>query len=167
MIIETERLLLRNWGPDDVSAAFAIWGDAEVMRYVGEPLADLEAARRTIDRAAEAQQRHGVCLWAVVEKASGEVVGASGFHIAGEGPVLELAYHFKRLHWGRGFATEAARACVSYATEVLGATRIIAAVRFGNGASRGVLEKAGFRYERLESAGEVDEEWFSMTPIST
>jgi [ribosomal protein S5]-alanine N-acetyltransferase len=158
VITETERLLLRIWEADDVSAAFAIWGDLEVMRYVGEPLADLDAAGRTIDRAAEAQRRHGVCLWAVVEKDSGEVVGACGFHFAGDGPELELAYHFKPPHWGRGFATEAARGCVLYAAETLGATRIIAAVRPDNRASRRVLEKAGFRYERSE----VDEEWFSM-----
>jgi len=167
VILETERLLLRTWEPDDASAAFAIWGDSEVMRYVGEPLADLDAARRTLYRAVEAQQRHGVCLWAVVEKASEEVVGACGFHLAGQGPELELAYHFKPLHWGRGFATEATRACVLYAREKLGATRIIAGVMPENSASRRVLEKVGFRYGRLDRTGEIDEEWFSLTTKST
>jgi [ribosomal protein S5]-alanine N-acetyltransferase len=132
------------------------------MRYVGEPLADLDAARRTIERAGEAQQRHGVCLWAVVEKSIGEVVGACGFHRTGEGPELELAYHFKKSNWGRGFATEATRACVLYAREKLAATRIIAGVSPENHASRRVLEKAGFRYERSERTGEADEEWFSL-----
>jgi ribosomal-protein-alanine N-acetyltransferase len=136
-------------------------GDPEVMRYVGEPFADSEAARRTLARASEAQERYGVSLWAVVEKTSGEIVGACGFHVVFEGSELELAYHFKRSHWGRGFATEAARACVLYAAEVFGTLRLIAAVQVGNTLSRRVLEKIGFRYQRTERAGGVDEEWFS------
>jgi [ribosomal protein S5]-alanine N-acetyltransferase len=163
VVVETERLALRSWEPGDAPDAFAIWGDAEVMRYVGAPLADHDAARRVLERAAEAQERHGVCLWAAVERASGEVVGACGFHFLAEGPELELAYHFKRAHWGRGFATEAARACVRYARETLRATRIVAGVEAGNAASRGVLEKAGFRFERSERTDGVDEEWFSIT----
>jgi [ribosomal protein S5]-alanine N-acetyltransferase len=162
VITETERLVLRTWESDDALDAFAIWGDPEVMRYVGAPLADLDSARRTLDRAADAQQRHGVSLWAVVEKASGEVIGACGFHFLADGPELELAYHFKQPFWGRSFATEAASACVFYATETLGATKISAGVGAGNAASRRVLEKVGFHYERLDHSEGVDEEWFSI-----
>jgi RimJ/RimL family protein N-acetyltransferase len=162
VIVETDRLLLRTWESDDSQAAFEIWGDPEVMRYVGKPFASLDAACRTIERAAEAQRRHGVCLWAVVEKASSEVVGASGFHFSAEGPEFELAYHFKRKHWGHGFATEAVHACVRYARETLAATRIVAGVDARNAASRRVLEKAGFQYERLERDNGVDEECFSL-----
>jgi ribosomal-protein-alanine N-acetyltransferase len=133
-------VLLRTWESDDASDAFAIWGDAEVMRFVDEPLADLVAARRTLQRAAAAQESHGVSLWAVVEKASGEVIGACGFHFVADGPELELAYHFKRTHWGRGFATEAARVCVGHAAKALAATRITAGVEIGNVASRRVLD---------------------------
>jgi ribosomal-protein-alanine N-acetyltransferase len=163
--METERLLLQKWESDDASDAFAIWGDPEVMRYVGEALANLDAAKRTLRRAAEAQERHGVSLWAVVEKGTGEIIGACGFHVLADGPELELAYHFKRSHWRLGFATEAAGACITYGTKTLKATRITAGVEIGNVASRKVLEKAGFRYEGIKRVGEVDEEWFSM-PMS-
>lgn len=162
VITETERLVLRTWESNDALDAFGIWGDPDVMRHVGVPLADLDSAHRTLERAAEAQERYGVSLWAVVEKASGEVVGACGFHFVADGPELELAYHFKRSHWGRSFATEAACACVLYATEALAATRIIAGVEVGNAASRRVLEKAGFCYERSDRAAGAHEDWFSI-----
>ncbi len=160
--METERLILRTWESDDAADALAIWGDVEVMRYVGQPLGHLDAARRTLERAAAAQELHGVSLWAVLEKVSGEIVGACGFHFEAEGPEFELAYHFKPGHWGRGFATEAAGACVLYASETLRATKIIASVKTGNAASLRVLEKLGFKQDRLDGAGHADEERFSI-----
>ena len=162
VITQTQRLLLRTWESDDASEAFAIWGDPEVMRYIGDPFPDLDTARRALERAAEAQQRHGVCLWAVVEKTTGEVVGACGFHFVAEGPELEIAFHFKRAHWGRNLATEAVRSCLHYAVETLGAKRIIAGVELGNAASRRILEKTGFCFERLDRVGDIEEEWFSI-----
>ena len=163
VIRETERLLLRTWELQDAPAALAIWGDPEVMQYVGPPIPDLDAAHRTLAHAAQAQERHGVSLWAVVEKASGEVVGACGFHFKAYGPEFELAYHFNRSHWGRNFATEAVRACLLHAVETLKATRIIASVSTENPASRRILQKVGFSYERLERFGDVDEELFSIS----
>jgi|SRR5678815_3583048 ribosomal-protein-alanine N-acetyltransferase len=163
VIAETERLVLRTWQSDDAIDAFAIWGNPKVMRYVGEPFTDLAMASRAIDRAAEAQQRHGVSLWAVVDKASNEIVGACGFHFVAEGPELELAYHFKPAHWGRRFATEAAHACVLYAFETLGAMRIIAGVQTENVASVRVLEKIGFQRSKSIKPGDMDEEWFVLS----
>ena len=61
-----------------------------------------------------------------------------------EGPELELAYHLARPFWGQGYATEAARACLAYARDVLMATRITAGVHPDNPGSRRVLEKMGF-----------------------
>ena len=164
IILETDRLRLRTWEFGDFSDAFDLWGNPEVMRYVGDPLPDLDAARRTLERASEAQLRHGVSLWAVVEKHSEEIVGACGFHLVSDWPVLELAYHLKPAYWQRGFATEAARACVHYAVNTLHAVKITAAVEAGNPASRRVLEKLGFQDDPRECCGVGGEEWFSLSP---
>jgi RimJ/RimL family protein N-acetyltransferase len=90
------------------------------------------------------------------------LVGACGFHFEAEGPEFELAYHFKPGHWRRGFATEAAQACVLYAFETLGATKIIAGVKTRNAASLRVLEKLGFKLDRLDGPPNVDEHLFSI-----
>lgn len=163
IITDTKRLVLRTWTLGDASDAYAIWGDAEVMRFVSEPLADFAAAIRTVASADEAQRCQGVSLWAVVEKASGDIIGACGFHVVQGHTELELAYHFKRSHWRRGFATEAVRACVLYATKTLGTKRIIAGVHAENRASLAILEHAGFEYERVERVGNFEEKWFSLS----
>ena len=150
LILETDRLVLRTWTPEHAAQAFRIWGDAEVMRFVGAPFPDVGAARRALERAMAVQEEHGVCLWAVVEKASGRIVGCSGFHLYEGGPALELAFHFVPECWGRGYATEAARACLRHAFERLGAPKVIATVHPGNVASRRVLEKAGLIYTHTE-----------------
>jgi RimJ/RimL family protein N-acetyltransferase len=147
-LFETPRLLVRTWTEEDAEDAYRIWGNPEVMRFVdnGETLEDVEKARCVLGRAMVAQDALGICLWPVTEKATAQVVGACGFHRHGDGPQLELelGYHFVPEAWGRGFASEAVRACLRHAFEVLGATRVVAMVHPENGASSRVLEKTGF-----------------------
>ncbi|MCA9670045.1 MAG: GNAT family N-acetyltransferase [Myxococcales bacterium] len=137
---------MRTWSLDDAPAAFRLWGDAEVMRYVGDPHADLARTRAALARARAAQDASGYCVWALQAKDDGELVGACGFHPAGidSGLTLELVFHIRREHWGTGFASEAARACVDHAFGELGATRIIAGVRHGNEPSMHILASLGF-----------------------
>lgn len=151
-ILETPRLILRTWTEEDASAAFRIWGDPRVMRYVddGVPLVDVEAARCVLGRAMVAQEHLGISLWPVLDKASGEIVGACGFHRHDGGPALELAYHIVPDHWGRGLASEAARGCLRHAFEVLKAPRVVALIDPENTASRRVLEKLGFVFVRRD-----------------
>jgi ribosomal-protein-alanine N-acetyltransferase len=155
--METPRLSLRTWSPDDAAEAFRIWGDPEVMRHVddGTPQASVEATRASLGRAIRAYEQHGVCLWPVIEKHSGALIGACGFHLFEGGPDLELAYHFARQYWGRGYATEAAAACMEFGFRTLGAPRIVAATQPGNEASTRVLEKLGFRRLGLDEHGET------------
>jgi len=147
-IIETERLILRSWTLGDVEAAFTVWGDPEVMRFVddGKPFDTLDRTRRSIERGMEAQRRLGFSIWPMVEKSEAEVIGCCGFHYFGEGPALELIVHLARSRWGRGYATEAARACIEYGFIELGAERIVAAVHPKNIRSRQVIRKAGMTY---------------------
>ncbi len=73
LILETNRLVLRTWTLEDSDAALQIWGDAEVMQFVGKPFENIEAARRALENAIAAQDKQGVCLWAAVEKSSGRI----------------------------------------------------------------------------------------------
>jgi ribosomal-protein-alanine N-acetyltransferase len=137
LVLETNRLVLRTWTLEDSEAALQIWGDARVMHFVGKPFENLEVARRALENAIAAQDEHGVCLWAAVEKSSGRVVGCCGFHLFEDG--LELAYHFIRAVWGKGYATEAAQACLDYGFEKLDAAKIVAFAHPQNIASFRVL----------------------------
>ena len=164
LILETDRLVLRTWTLDDASDALRIWGDAEVMRFVGAPFPDVGVARRALERAIAVQEEHGVCLWAVVEKAGRRIVGCSGFHLYEGGPALELAFHFVPEYWGRGYATEAARACLRHAFERLHAPKVVATVHPENVASRRVLEKVGFIYTHTEEREGEAEMFFEAAP---
>ena len=156
IITETERLLLRTWETHDAEAVFRIWGDAEAMRWVddGKVSADVEAVRRGLAVGQRCQEENGYCLWAVVERASGEVVGDCGFIKLDDEPGVELGYHLRRDVWGRGYATEAAGACLRYAFEKMGLPAVHAWAHPKNLASKRVLGKLGFQFVAMDEGEE-------------
>lgn len=164
IITETERLILRTWLLNDLKDYFEIYGDPEVWRYVepGGHFKDEGEARRSLQRGIAYQQAHGICHWATVEKQRGRVIGACGFNLFEGGPDLELVYHFARLYWGRGYATEAVGACLSYARENLVAPRIVASILPPHSASQRVLEKAGFVYEGIKRREGGEEKLYAL-----
>jgi len=143
--IETARLHLRPFTRADRDAIHAIYADPEVMRHVGHGAhktpADTDAALQAFRRML---QSRGMSFLAVIERATGRLIGDAGLYPveAAEGDV-ELGYTLARDAWGRGYATEAARALVEHARTGLGATRVVATVDPANTASKRVLEKVG------------------------
>jgi len=94
------------------------------------------------------ERERGYTLWAVEAKATGEFVGQSGLvPVEGIGPEIEIAYHFAKTSWGKGYATEAAIAVLAHGLGDLGLARVIAIVMPSNVASCRVVEKAGMRLE--------------------
>lgn len=143
--IETSRLHLRPFTSADLDVIHAVYADPEVMRYVGNgahrTMADTKAALRTY---ADALAARGFSFVAVVERASGEVIGDAGLHpLAGRGPEIELGYTLARRAWGHGYATELGRALLRHAFDALHAPRVVAQVEPDNAASRHVVEKLG------------------------
>jgi [ribosomal protein S5]-alanine N-acetyltransferase len=123
----------------------AVFGDPEVMRFSGggarTAAGTLERVRGLITH----QERHGFSKWGVCERASGDLVGDCGIQLLEGGPDVELGFHLRTSVWGRGYATEAARACLDAAFTELGLDEVIAIVAPGNAASVRVLEKIGMR----------------------
>lgn len=141
----TPRLLLRPFAPEDVAIVHPIYSDPEVMRYVATgPLADLAHTRRLIEDYTDHQVRHGFSFWAVVERASGALIGDAGLYrtLAGE---LELGYTLGVPWWGRGYATEAAGTWLRFAFEELRAEEVVALAEPANTGSLHVLEKLGMQ----------------------
>ncbi|MGF1468865.1 MAG: GNAT family N-acetyltransferase [Sandaracinaceae bacterium] len=144
---ETERLLLRAARVDDAEAMYALNTDPDVMRYTHEPMpASLGEMRARIASYPDFE-RHGFGRWLCVDKVSGRVIGFAGLkHLSDLGEV-DLGYRLLPAYWGRGLATEAARACVEFGFRTLGLESIIGLVLPDNAASRRVLEKVGMRLE--------------------
>ncbi len=147
--IETARLRLRPFVPEDLDALCRITADPEVMRYIGEgrPLtrAETESNLRNI---IEAFNRRGYGRWAVDEKAGGALLGYCGLACPAESPGVELVYMLGRGAWGRGLASEASTAVLRYGFEELGLERVYAITMPGNLRSRRVLERLGMEYLR-------------------
>jgi RimJ/RimL family protein N-acetyltransferase len=153
-ILETKRLALRKWTDADCSALFEILRDRSVVRSVddGKPFS-LEKTRKFLDAMKKCAGANGFCRWKVVEKASGEIAGTCGFGRIEETDEIELGYLFARKHWGKGYATEIARAAIDYGFNKLGFREIIALTDLENTASQKVLEKIGFNIRGLEIIG--------------
>jgi RimJ/RimL family protein N-acetyltransferase len=153
--IETERLLLRGWREGDVEPYASMCADPEVMRFIGDgKTLTREQSEAQISRFVRHWDERGFGLWVVEDKATGAFVGFTGLvHQEGwtEGEhKTEVGWRLDRAFWGRGLATEAAKAGVAHGFETLGLERIISIIQPGNTASRRVAERAG-----LTSCGET------------
>lgn len=150
VIIETSRLLLREFRAEDVGPLQAVLGDPVAMQFY--PAAyDRAGVEAWIARNQERYARDGFGLWAMVLKTTGEVIGDCGCvsqEVDGQ-KEIEVGYHVRRDLWGVGYATEAAKACMEYAFSKLGAERVISMIRPENLQSRRVAEKNGLRCERV------------------
>lgn len=148
--IETERLILRPFTLDDVDNHHrAVYGDAGVMRYMPGGLPRTrEQTERVIAYFMDHWDRHGFGAWAVVEQASGSLIGQCGLNTVPDTHPLEVEvlYALAQSAWGQGFATEAARASLRYGFEQVRLDRIIALAAPDNAASRHVMDKLGMKY---------------------
>ena len=150
LIIETGRLLLRQFTPDDVPALEAVLSDPVAMKWYAAPF-DHDGVQHWIERNMARYEREGCGLLAMVLKSSGEMIGDCGCvvqEIEGRNEV-EVAYHVRRDLWGNGYATEAARACMQFAFDKLNAERVVSMIRPGNVSSRRVAEKNGLVCEKI------------------
>jgi ribosomal-protein-alanine N-acetyltransferase len=149
MILETARLILRPFTMEDADFMVEMWKDPGVNQFIGGPKTP-EQTRQKIQDAVEHQVRHGFARWAVTLKPGGELIGLCGpmlREIAGVEEV-ELGYAFPRVHWGRGYATEAAKASLEHCFTKLGHHRVVAIILPENHSSIGVILKSGMRFER-------------------
>ena len=115
-MIETERLLLREYTPDDYDALYEIMSDPETMQHYPAPF-DEERTRRWIEWNLDNYAQYGFGLWAVVLKETGEFIGDCGLTLQNiDGEMLpEIGYHIHKKYQRRGFAKEAARAVRDWA----------------------------------------------------
>ena len=150
MVLETQRLVLRQLTLKDTDALLPVLGDAEAMVYYPHPFSRDEVGQfisKQLTRYAETG--HG--LWAILLKSSGELIGDCGLALQDiEGrKEIEVGYHLRRDHWHNGYATEAARACIRHAFYTLHAKQVICMIRPENRPSRRVAERNGMAAGKL------------------
>jgi [ribosomal protein S5]-alanine N-acetyltransferase len=164
--IETERLILRPLALADLGPMHDVYGEREVMRYIGSGGSHSETvddSERRLQRLIDHQEAHGFSLWAVTDRDSGTVMGDAGLILLGHrGPEIELGYRLAKPYWGKGYATEAAAAWLAHGFGELGLERIVAVTHPENLASQRVLEKVGMQPAGTTSYDGVDALLFAL-----
>jgi RimJ/RimL family protein N-acetyltransferase len=144
--LRTDRLLLRHWRESDLVPFAALNSDPAVMEFMAKPL-DRAESDAMVARVRGHFARHGFGFWAVEAPGVAEFVGLVGLAIpafeAHFTPCVEIGWRLAREHWGRGYATEAARAAIRSGFEQLGLEEIVSFTVPTNSRSRAVMERVG------------------------
>ncbi len=151
--LATARLILRRFTPADLDNLVALDGDPEVMRFLsGGPATPREQLRDEIlPRFIASTARHGTLgYWAAQARKDGAFLGWFAFHPLDDDDTTQVAlgYRLRREAWGRGLATEGARALIDRGFRELGVRRVVATTYQYNLGSRRVLEKCGLAHIR-------------------
>ncbi len=148
-ILETERLLLRNQQPEDVDVIAKMFGDEEVMRFIGDGKTfPRSAAEQSITKWNDYERQHGFTSWAVIRRDDNSLIGKCGFNYLPDNSDIELSYMLDEPYWGSGYASEIAKATLEYGLNKLNMKRVVAIVYPQNSPSIRVIEKTGMKYEK-------------------
>jgi ribosomal-protein-alanine N-acetyltransferase len=151
VVIETDRLLLRKFTEDDAVLLYELNLDPEVIQYTHDPITDIEHAKKILKEVILPQYslyNHG--RWAVHLRSNLEFTGWCGLKYLPETNEVDLGYRLMKKFWGKGYATEAAIACLRYGFDRLELQRIVGRALPGNLASIRVLDKCGMEYRHEE-----------------
>ena len=149
-VLETKRLTLRRFTPEDAADNYRIYSNPETMKFMGKPLDSVEFEREQIRKhIANYYDKYGFGLWAVVLKENNQLIGRCGLlrHQIEEAFEIEVSYLLDKHFWGQGLATEVAREVVRLGFEKYEFPHIVALIMPENTASVRVAEKIGMKYK--------------------
>jgi len=146
-ISETDRLFLREFLDSDYKDLCEVLQDKDVMYAYEHPFSDDEVKNWYDKLIIGHYEKHGFGLWAVIHKETNDFMGQCGLTIQNlnGNEYLEIGYLFKKKHWHKGYATEAALACKKYAFETLNAEKAYSIIRESNIASQNVAKRTGMK----------------------
>lgn len=151
---------------DDVDAAYAIYSRADVTRWLDDPggVESVEEMRRRVEAWSQPGDDPTYGFWAIVEHGSDRPIGSVLLRPLPGGEEVEVGWHLHPDYWGRGYATEAARAAAHRAFNT-GIEEVFAVVRPGNERSRAVAKRIGMEYVgRTEKYYNVELELYRLRP---
>lgn len=146
-ILITERLYLREFTINDAQLLVDLNSDIEVTRYTGDGSVDLKEADRILKEIILPQYLNKMGRWAVHLKEINEFIGWSGIKYLESLDEYDLGYRFFKKHWGKGYATESAKAVMDYGLNILKLKQIVGRASVDNHNSIKVLEKAGLKFK--------------------
>jgi ribosomal-protein-alanine N-acetyltransferase len=148
--IQTERLRLRRWLPDDRKPFAELNADPRVMEHFPAPLTRAES-NAMVQRIESHFEQHGFGLWALELPGTAAFAGFVGLMIprfdAHFTPCVEIGWRLAFEHWGQGYAPEAARAVLRFAFEQAALLEVVSFTATGNARSRRVMEKIGMKHD--------------------
>jgi ribosomal-protein-alanine N-acetyltransferase len=149
-LIETPRLLLRDFRETDLDRLAELMANADFMRFSSGVFTREETVTFLFDRVIAPARAGLPSLFAVIYREENQLIGYCGFYhqVVDEVKEIEIGYRLHPDYWNRGLATEAARAVRAYAFEVLKLARVISLIHPENHASRRVTEKNGMTLEK-------------------
>ena len=150
--IETSRLILRPFELTEAEEAFAWFGDPVVMRFtLTGPDTSIGQTKTRLAKYQEHQIAHGFSKWVIGDRSTGRSIGDSGLLELQDYGWVDLGFRLAQPYWGKGLATEAAKAWVRVAFDELSLDRLTALVHPENAASIRVVAKLRFRVERQDT----------------
>ncbi len=152
-VIETERLILRRWRPEDLAPFAALNADAEVMAHFPAPHTR-EQSDGLVAMIDDHFDRHGFGWWAVERRSDGALLGMTGLStLRPESPLhpgVEIGWRFARHAWGQGHASEAARASLAFGFQRLSLAEIVSFTATTNAASEAVMRRIGLERRAVD-----------------
>ena len=146
ILLETDRLILRDYTPDDFDALYRVISDPETMVHYPKPY-DEKGTHRWLDWTLQNYREHGFGWWAVILRETGEFIGDCGITmqmIDGQ-PLPEIGYHLHKTYWGKGYGKEAAKAVRDWGFEHTKYDALYSCMTTGNTASWKTAEAIGMK----------------------
>ena len=158
IVLETDRLILRTWIQEDIDKLAVMNMDPRVMEYFPSTQ-DYQTTVKLIKHSNNLFNQHGFCLYATELKETGEMIGFVGLNIPDfeipnfkpiQKPIVEMGWRLAFEYWGKGYATEGAKAVLDQGFNTLNLKEIVAFTPFNNLRSRRVMEKIGLKHNEKD-----------------
>jgi len=168
IFIETERLIIREIVPADVDGMFELDSDPLVHEYLGNQVVkDRDESLNMVEFIRHQYAAYGIGRWAIMERQTNNFMGWTGFKFITETVnnhtnYYDLGYRMIPKYWNKGYATEAAKACLNFGIDQLKLNPIYAIANYDNAGSKNVLVKTGFHPQGTFVYHGVLHQWFVL-----
>jgi len=170
-IIETERLILREFTINDFEAVYEFNSNLELHKYTGDEIIEsLDRAKEIIkDIWLEDYKKYGYGRWATIYKPENKIIGFAGLKYLPELDETDIGFRFLPEYWGIGLATEASNEIIKYGFEKLGIDKIIGIADIDNIGSCKVLKKVGLTLYKVDQydGDEKQSNWYKIEKQTT